>query len=886
MSLINRLLGSFRKNKLEDQLNDELQFHIEMRMQEFVASGMAPEEARHKAQRLFGNQMLLKERTRDMDTIGWIETFGQDLRYGARILAKNPGFTTVAVLTLALGIGANTAIFSVVNGVLLNPLPYWQPDQLVALYSGTTEGDRGISSYPNFLDWARNNRSFSALAAYRPDSFNLAGMGEPERVPAEMVSASFFPLLGVQPILGRTFLPNEDQLGSAPAVLISDGFWKRNFGSSPGALGKVLTLNGVTYTIVGVIPPNFRYHARNFQHSDVYVPIGQWNEPTFHDRKVSNAMNVVGRLKPGVTFDQASADMKALARHLAGEYPEANKGLGITLVPLKRDVVGDIRPTLLILQAAVGFVLFIACVNIANLLLARSRGRTRELAIRTALGASRGRVVRQLLTESILLAMAGGGFGVLIASWGTQAALKVLPEVLPRAEEVRLDGRVLLFMVAASVLAGILFGLAPALRTSRPDLHKTLKEGGRGSSGARHRTQSVFVVVEMALALVLLAGAGLMIRSLAKLWSVDPGFDSHNVLAAQLSFPSAIGPPDAVRAIWRQINNRLDAIPGVKAASLSAGAMPMGGDTQIPFWLEGQAKPSTFPEMKWALSYFVQPDYLKVMRIPLARGRFITPEDKEHSPFVIVIDDQFARAYFSNDNPIGRRVNIDILNATAEIVGVVGHVKQFGLDRDSTSPIQAQCYFSVFQIPDKFMPMAAGDVGVAVRTAGTPLAQVGAIRDALNQINGDLVMYRTQTMDGIISDSLAERRFSMILLGTFATLALIMSCVGIYGVISHLANQRTHEIGIRMALGAERRDVLRMVLGEGAKMTLLGVAIGLVAAFGLTRLLAAMLFGVSAHDPLTFAGVAGLLTLVALAACYIPARRAMRVDPMVALRYE
>ena len=439
-------------------------------------------------------------------------------------------------------------------------------------------------------------------------------------------------------------------------------------------------------------------------------------------------------------------------------------------------------------------------------------------------------------------------------------------------------------MVAASVLAGILFGLAPALKAPRPDLNETLKEGGRGSSGARHRTQSVFVVVEMALALVLLAGAGLMIRSLAKLWSVDPGFDSQNVLTAQVSIP-AIGSPNAVRAIWRQINDRLDAIPGVQAVSLSAGAKPMEGDSQIPIWLEGQAKPSTFAEMKFALSYFVQPDYLKVMRIPLERGRFITPDDNEHSPFVIVVDDQFARLFFGNHNPIGQRVNLDILNTKAEIVGVVGHVKQFGLAGDSTSPIQSQCYFSVYQIPDKFMSMAA-DVGIAVRTAGTPPAQVGAIRHALNQINGDLVIYRPQTMGGIISDSLAERRFSMILLGTFATLALFMSCVGIYGVISHLATQRTHEIGIRMALGAERRDVLRMVLGEGAKMTLLGVAIGLVAAFGLTRLLAAMLFGVSSHDPLTFAGVSGLLTLVALAACYIPARRAMKVDPMVALRYE
>ena len=432
-----------------------------------------------------------------------------------------------------------------------------------------------------------------------------------------------------------------------------------------------------------------------------------------------------------------------------------------------------------------------------------------------------------------------------------------------------------------------MFGLAPALKNSQRDLHETLKEGGRGSSGARHRAQRVFVVVEMALALVLLAGAGLMIRSLAKLWSVDPGFDPHNVLTFYMSFPSASSSPDAIRAHWRQIHDSLDAIPGIEAASLSAGSIPMRGDSDLPFWLEGQPKPSSQADMKSSLFYLVQPDYLKVMKIPLQRGRFLPPQDNEHSPLVTVIDERFAQLYFRGQNPIGKRVNFDILNTTtAEIVGVVGHVKQWGLDEDSTSPLQAQCYFPIAQLPDQFMPLVARGVGVAVRTNGSPLAQVGAIRRALSQINSQQVMYGTETMDGIISDSLAARRFSMILLGIFAALALVMSCVGIYGVISYLAGQRTHEIGIRMALGAERRDVLRMVLGEGAKMALVGVAIGLVAAFGLTRLMANMLFGVSAHDPLSFAGVAVLLILVALAACYIPARRAMKVDPMVALRYE
>ncbi len=815
-----------------------------------------------------------------------MQTLLQDVRFGLRMLAKNPGFAAVAVLTLALGIGANTALLSVVNGVLLNPLPYWQPGRLVALRERNGNFGEMSISYPNFLDWVRGNRSFSALAGYYADDFSLTGMGEAERVPAEMISASFFPLLGVKPVIGRAFRPEEDQVGAAPVVLISSGMWKRKFGSSPDVLGKSMTLNGTAYTLVGVVPADFHYASGNFHPSDVYVPIGQWNDPNFRDRKTHMGMNAVGRLKPGVSFAQAKADMEVLGRHLAAEYPEADKGSGITLIPLKQDVVGDIQPTLLVLLAAVGFVLLIACVNVANLLLARSTGRTREFAIRSALGATRGRVIRQLLTESILLALSGGGLGLVLASWGLKGALAVLPEALPRAEEVHLDGRVLLFMLAVSVLAGILFGLAPALKNSQRDLQDTLKEGGRGLSGPRHRAQRVFVVVEMALAVVLLAGAGLMIRSLSKLWSVDPGFDPHNVLTFDLSFPSAISSPDAIRATWRQIQGRLDAVPGIKASSLSAGAVPLGNNSVLPFWLEGQPKPSSQAGMKMTVFYLIQPDYLQVMGIPLKRGRFLTPQDREHSPLVVVIDDKFARLAFGTQDPIGKRVNFDILNITAEIVGVVGHVKQWGLDTDSTSPSQAQCYLQLSQFPDKLMSLVATGIGVAVRTAGSPLAQVSSIRHALGQVNSHMVLYNAETMDGIISASLAARRFSMILLGIFAALALVMSCVGIYGVNSYLAGQRTHEIGIRIALGAERRDVLRLVLGEGVKMALVGVATGLVAALGLTRLMASMLFGVTAHDPLSFAVVAGVLILVALAACYIPARRATKVDPMVALRYE
>jgi putative ABC transport system permease protein len=815
-----------------------------------------------------------------------MQTLLQDMRYGLRMLRKNPGFTAVAILTLALGIGANTVLFSVVNGVLLNPLRYAEPDRLIALYLRVPNYDRASISYPNFLDWVHENHSFSALAAYRPDDFTLTGRGEPERVSAEMVSANFFPLLRVQPVLGRTFLPEENQIGARPVALISGGLWKRKFGSSKDVLGQSLTLNGVVYTIVGVIPADFHYTGINFQQSDVYTPIGQWNNPTFGDRRAGLGTFAVGRLKPSVTFEQAKSDMDALGRHLAEQYPEVNKDTGITLVPLKQAVVGDIRPTLLVLMAAVGFVLLIACVNVANLSLARSTGRTHEFAIRAALGANRGRVVRQLLTESLLLALAGGGLGLLLASWGLQGALKALPQALPRAEEVHLDGRVLLFTLAAAVLAGILFGLAPALKTSRTDLQETLKEGGRGLSGARHRAQSVFVVVEMALALVLLAGAGLMIRSLAKLWRIDPGFDPHNVLTFYLSFPATLDSPTAVRATWRQLHDSLSVVPGVQAASLWAGAMPMASESDLPFWLEGHPKPSSQAEMKITLFYLVQPDYMNAMRIPLERGRFLSPHDDEHSPIVVVIDESFARIYFGGQDPIGKHVNFGILNVAAEIVGVVGHVKQFGLDEGPDPGLAAQCYLPIAQLPDQFIPLAARRVGVVARTAGSPLAQHGSIRHVLSQINSQSVMYETKAMDEILADSLAVRRFSMVLLGTFAGLALVMSCVGVYGVIAYLASQRTHEIGVRMALGAKRWHVLRVFLGEGAKLALVGVAIGVVAAFGLTRLMTKMLFGVSAHDPLSFAGVAGLLILVALAACYIPARRAAKVDPMVALRYE
>ncbi|HYL62772.1 MAG TPA: ABC transporter permease [Candidatus Methylomirabilis sp.] len=809
--------------------------------------------------------------------------FWQDVRYGLRVLLKNPGFTAIAVLTLALGIGANTALFSVVNGVLLSPLPFPNPEQLVAVYSKTADFEQSSISYPNFLDWHSDNRSFSALGAVRSDEYNLTGVGEPERLHGHMISADFFTALGVNFPLGHDFRPEEDQAGGTPVVLIGDGLWKRKFGSSPEVLGRAITLNGKTYTIVGVAPARLP----GFSPSDVYLPIGQWTDPTFRNRGVGMGTTAIARLKVGVTLEQARADMERIAQNLAATYPDTNKGSGVSIVPLKTDVVGSVRGILLVLLGAVSFVLLIACANVANLLLARATGRSREFAIRSALGASPGRVMRQLLTESVMLGMAGGGIGLAIAKWGTTAILAALPDTLPRAEEIGIDGHVLFFTLGISVLTGVVFGLVPALKTLRPDMHETLKEGGRGGSGTRHRTQSVFVAVEMALAVVLLIGAGLMIRSLAALWGINPGFDSRNVLTFSVS--STSGPnatADQLRLKYRQGVRALAAVPGVEAVSLVGGSLPMTGDSEVPFWVEGRPKPATEQEMPFALFYLVTQDYHKVMRIPVERGRSFTERDDEHAPLVVLIDDAFAHKYFPNEDPIGKRLNLALLDMQPEIVGVVGHVEHWGLGAKGHETLQAQIYIPVWQIPDKFWPLLANGAQYAARTAGMPLGVVSAIREAAQSVDSSAVVYEVRPMQDIVARSVATQRLAMILLSVFSTLALVLSAIGIYGVISYLTAQRTHEIGVRIALGASSKDVVQMVLGEGMRITLVGVAIGVAAALGLTRLIAKLVYGVGTMDPITFGGVAVLLSVVALLACYIPAHRAMRVDPIIALRYE
>ena len=812
-----------------------------------------------------------------------MNTLFQDIRYGLRTLGKNPGFAAIAILTLALGIGANTALFSVVNGVLLNPLPFPNPDQLYELYSKTPVDEHSSISYLNFLDWRKDNHSFSTLGAFRASDMNLTGAGEPERLHGHMISAELFPTLDIPPILGRNFRPEEDQTGSAPVAIISDGLWKRKFGLSPDVINKTIALNGRAYTIVGVFPGRLPI----FSASDVYTPVGQWDDPTFRDRRVGMGMFAIGRLKPEVSASQVGADMQSVAENLAVAYPDVDKGTGVTIVPLKTDVVGDVRGILLVLLGAVTFVLLIACANVANLLLARSTGRAREFAIRSALGAGPARVIRQLLTESVLLGIAGGAIGLLLAVWGTRAILATLPDVLPRTDEINMNWHVLLFTAAMSLLTGIFFGLAPALKALRADMHETLKEGGRGSSGSRHRTQSIFVVVEVAMALVLLVGAGLMIRSLIALTKINPGFDARNVLSFETSITSDKDVTSAqLRAKYRESVRQIESVAGVESAALVGGSIPMTGDSELPFWLDGQPKPANQNDMPFTIFYLVTPSYPSTMRIPVQRGRFFNDRDDEHAPAVVVIDSSFARKYFPNENPVGKHLNIGLVDMQPEIVGVVGHVEHWGLGARGHESLQVQLYMPAWQLPDKFWSLFANGAGYVVRTSSAPLGVVDSIRRAVGNADNTAAIYGISSMRDIVSNSISTQRLTMLLLGVFAALALTLSAVGIYGVISYLTGQRIHEIGVRMALGASRKDVLRMVLGGGMRTTLIGVGFGIAAAIGLTRLIAQLIYGVGATDPMTFAGVAALLIGVALLACYIPARRAMRVDPIIALRYE
>jgi predicted permease len=824
---------------------------------------------------------------------GWqsLERPEQDVRYALRQLRRSPGFTAVAVLTLALGIGANTAIFSVVEGVLLAPLPYPQPDRLVMIWEWNLKLKQVKEpSYPNFLDWQRDARSFQQMAGYKWHFYDLTSPGPPEHVASMEVSSNFFTTLGVKLALGREFSEQEDKHGGTPVAIISDRLWRDRFAGSPEALGKSATLNDVEYTIVGVLPPGFTLFG-NSAEARVYTPLGQ-GDPLMLNPRGGYGCIVIARLKSGISTAQAQAEMSTVQNSLDLVYPQENQGTGARVVSLKTQLVGYLGGTLLLLLGAVGLVLLIACGNVANLLLARGASRAREFAIRSAMGANRARVVRQLLTESVLLSLGGGGLGLLVAALGVKPVLAAMPGSLPRSDEIGLNAPVLLFSLGVVLAVGILFGLAPALRTSKSNLQEALKEGGRTSTSGHHRLQNSLVSFQMALTLVLLVGAGLLFRTIRHLWETNPGFDAHHLITFRVGVsPSLSKTPAGMRAAYQQLLERIRNIPGVESADFTYIVPLSDAENNAPFWI-GSQKPAEVKAAPQTLFFDTGPDYLRTMRIPLLRGRFFTPEDNNTTPCVAAIDSVFASTYFRGQDPLGQTLTFGWTPPVGpcRIVGVVGHVKHWGLGDESGKP-QAQSYYPLYQLADQWVTASEGyrTTTIIVRTPLAVAAVMPAIRKAIYGGDKEQPVYYVQTMQEIASESMASQRFPMILLGAFAGLALLLASVGIYGVISYSVTQRVHEIGIRMALGAHRGDVFRLVLGQGLQLALAGLAIGAAAALILTRLLPSfshLLYGVRASDPMTFGIVSVLLTSVAILACYVPARRAVKVDPMVALRHE
>jgi putative ABC transport system permease protein len=821
-----------------------------------------------------------------------MNTLWQDLRYGARMLLKNPGITFVVILALALGIGANTAIFSVVNSVLLRPLPYEASDRLVFLNETSKSMEEISISYPNFTDWRNQNHVFEKIGVYNRSNYNFTGAGEAERVVTGQVSADLFSALRANPLMGRLFTNDEDKPGGSPVVVLSYALWQRRFGGQTSILNQPLTLNGKSYTVIGIMPPGFQYPSR----VEMWVPVGQLSgEASWQQRGNHPGLYGVARLKPGVTFAQAKAEMDNIGANLEKQYNDSNAGNGIGMRPLIEIYVSDIRRTLWVLFAAVAFVLLIACANIANLLLARAQSRQKEMAIRAAMGAGRWRIARQLLTESVLLALIGGTLGLLVAQWGIKLILYMSPDAIPRSREITLDWRVLVFTIGLSFVTGILFGLVPALQAGVVDVHETLKETGRGTSG-RHWLRSSLVVVEVATTLVLLIGAGLMIRSFYRLQKVNPGFSYEHLTSFTVALPGKkYATAEQREQFFNHLLENLRGLPGVEATAAASG-LPLGNNGwQTGFVVDGRPRPprDQTPLMEACL---VTPDYFRAMNIPLKRGRYFDDHDDRSSLAgndlskldeverdyaalnTIVIDEEFARRHWPNEDPIGKRI---IMGSEKRpqfltVVGVVGRVKMEGLSQDSN---RVQGYFPFAQVP-------GGGMTVILKASGDPNQLISAVRQQVRTIDPDQPIYGVRTMDEIRAESVAPERLNLTLLSLFAGIALLLAIVGIYGVMSYSVTQRTHEIGIRMAIGAQPRDVFRMVIGQGMALALIGVAFGLVGAFGLTRLMASMLFGVAPTDPATFVSIALLLTGVALVACYVPSRRATKVDPVVSLRYE
>jgi predicted permease len=854
----------------EEELEEEIQSHLQMAVRDRVERGESAEEAELAARREFGNVGLIKEATRGMWGLAALETFWQDLRYGARMLLKQPGFTVVAVITLALGIGANTAIFSVVNAVLLRPLPCEDPDRLVVFWTAPQQGRTEACSLPDFADWREQSRSFERMAAFTDRAFNLTGVGEAERLNGQTITSDLFPALSIPLAFGRSFLPEEDRPGVSGVVILSYGLWQRRFGSNPDVVGHSVTLDGRDHTVVGIAAPNLWL----FRDVDLWVPLAM--DPGQAGRR-SNFLFVVGRMKPGVSLDQARTEMNAISARLGQQYPQTNSRWRAEVVPLLEEMVGNIRATLLALLAAVGFVLLIVCANVANLLLARAATRGREIAIRAAVGAGRGRLVRQLLTESILLALMGGVVGVILAILGIDALERFGANIIPRLSEIGVDARVLGFTVLLSTVAGALFGLAPALQVSRLKLNDALKEGGlSGTMSGGRRLRPALVVSELSLCLILLIGVSLMVKSLYRLLNLDAGFNRENLLTMRISLPEMkYGSDQQVAAFYQQLLEGVRGVPGVVSAT-AVRPLPLSGTGSfLGFGIAGRLAGA--PGAGGDANVLTVGDrYIETMGIPLLLGRPLTEQDGQGGPKAVLINQALARRYFNGQDPIGHQVTFDRPQNPSPrwmtIVGVVADTKQYAMETDV--------------YPAIYLPQPVHSMTLVARARDNPLSLLSAVRAEVRKLDRDLPVSNIQTIDQTLRLVLGPERFAVFLLVIFASVALSLAAVGLYGVMSYAVSQRTREIGIRMALGAGRSDVMMMVIGQGIKLMGAGILIGLGGALALTRLMETLVFGVSATDPLTYATIALLLALVALLACWIPARRATKVDPMIALRCE
>jgi len=894
----------WRRKQMEEQLERELSFHLEQHASDLMARGHAPDEARRLARLALGGPEQVKEECRDARGTRWLEDLAQDLRYALRTLRQRPGFAAVALLTLALGIGATTAMFTVIDGVLLKPLHFPDPDRLVTLNEqtkGITDyrwGDLWAYSYPNFLDCKHESRSLD-MSAWRYNGGTMSAPGEAEHVEGVEISSELFPVLGVTLSRGRAFLPEDDRPGAAPVAIISYGLWQRHYGGSPAAIGRPLVFEGNSYTVVGIVPPGFRL---SFLEPDVLTPIGQNTQGYMQRRDAHPGIDVWARLRPGATVDEAQTELGVIGRRLAAQYPKTNAGRGFVARRLRQELVtelvGDDRGTLWLLLGAVGLVLLIACVNVASLLLARAVSRERELAMRVALGASRGRLVRQCLTESALLGLAGGGLGLWLATMGIRPFVAFWPGSLPRAEEVGLDWHVLVFALVVSLLSGFLFGLAPALRAPTRDLEQILRAGARTVAGSSRRLHSSFVISEIALAVVLLVSAGILGQTLLRLSSLDPGIDIRNLLVTRTALsPAVLANPARIPAAWQELLAGVRRVPGVQSVA-TVDTVPMReGNNQIGYWTS-PAMPEKH-KMPLALSSSVTPDYLKVMGIPLREGRFFDDHDRMGSKPVIVIDDVMAQHAFGTQDPIGKNLWMPDMPCIGpkgetfydctnpyEVVGVVGHVRYWGLAGDDQAHVHDQFYYPFAQVPDRFLPRWSELMSIAVRTKIPPLNVLDPLRREVRGATGDQVLYEVYTMQQLASRSLAQQRFLLLLFGIFAGLALLLACIGIYGVLAYITSQRVPEIGVRVAFGASPRDVLRLVLRQSLVMILAGVGVGITAAFVAARLLEHLVEGVRCVEPFTFATMICVLVVAALLASFLPARRASRTDPVSALRAE